>query len=121
MTDPWDYKTPRMRLAISYGQDPATGKQALGWTVMGLAPPILDKGEDPVVGSHLETALRRYKEMIAAHPGCEGITLHRYESETFAGSRAAREGMTLQQHHHLIDRLARALAAKGIDVRIERA
>lgn len=117
MTEPWD--RPRTRLAIKMAPDRDAPKTALGWALLALTPQQrLAEGEDRIEGSHLDAILRRYRALMAQHPGAGGVTLYRYNPKSFRRSRAAREGMTHEEHNRVLDDVARALRAEGVYVEI---
>lgn len=49
-------------------------------------------------------------------PGSDKVSLKKFSLVTFGGSRAAREGMTWDQHNRLVDITAARLRAAGIEV-----
>ena len=119
MSEPWDRPEvlARWRLGVKIGAKTgginATGQSSTGWAVIGLPPATVEaRGVDQDVDPLAALLVHAERAMAT---GCEEIELYRYgTAEAFAGSRAAAEGMTMEQHDDLMRRAAKLLGDRGV-------
>ncbi len=119
---PW-----RLGLSIGGKTGRSESTMAIGWAVLKLQGPPSRRSSDRRGVEYFEddpvAAIIRAAETQAAIRGDappEYINLTRYRSEaSFAGSRAAAEGMALTDHQLMIARVATELRARGFTVRFD--
>lgn len=122
---PWHWADRRpVAMALNISSTPKTTDATIGWAVLALPEgQLLDEGEHAFDPSSTEQqkiaiAVAQYR-MLSKQYGKREVELCKYRPRSFHRSRAAEEGMTLEQHSKMVEDTRASLEKAGARVTIK--